>query len=141
MNGTKVFSDDLLLNITGGSLGRCALVPDTFEEGNVSQHVCIIRLLRGIAYYYHYLVLSPYFQKFVFKSTTGAGREGLPKYNLEQFVIPLPPLAEQQAIVERVDKLLAMVDDLEKQVSERKGQSRQLMRSVLKEAFGSEREQ
>ncbi len=52
-------------------------------------------------------------------------------------LIPLPPLPEQQAIVERVDKLMTMIDKLEKQVTERKEQSQMLMQSVLKEAFES----
>ncbi len=49
---------------------------------------------------------------------------------------PLPPLAEQKAIVERVDNLLALVDVLEKQVNERKVLAEELMQSVLREAFG-----
>lgn len=53
-------------------------------------------------------------------------------YNL---LIPLSPPVEQQAIVERVNKLMAMIDELEKQVTERKGQAEQLMQSVLQEAF------
>ena len=48
---------------------------------------------------------------------------------------PLPPLAEQKAIVYRVEKLLSMVNELEKQVFERKEQSEQLMQAVLREAF------
>ncbi len=52
---------------------------------------------------------------------------------------PLPPLAEQRAIVKQVEKLLSMVDELEKQVSERKEQSKQLMQAVLKEAFEGRR--
>src|SRR5690554_200182 len=54
---------------------------------------------------------------------------------LNHILIPLPPFTEQQAIVERVEKLLSMVDELEKQVSERKEQSEQLMQAVLREAF------
>lgn len=135
MNGTVVLSGDLLLNITGGSLARCARVPDEFNEGNVSQHVCIIRAANINKDLLHLLVLSPFFQKFIFSSTTGAGREGLPKYNLEQFAIPLPPLAEQNAIVERVDRLLESVNALELQVTERKSYAQQLMQAVLKEAF------
>jgi len=45
MNGTVVKPTDILLNITGASIGRSALVPDDFDEGNVSQHVAIIRLI------------------------------------------------------------------------------------------------
>ncbi len=37
--------NDLLLNITGGSIGRCALIPNDFITGNVNQHVLIIRLI------------------------------------------------------------------------------------------------
>jgi hypothetical protein len=50
-------------------------------------------------------------------------------------VIPLPPLAEQQAIVARVDSLMAMITELEKQVAERKEQAQKLMQAVLREAF------
>ena len=44
MAGTQVRPKDLLLNITGGSIGRCCRVPDDFGEANVSQHVAILRL-------------------------------------------------------------------------------------------------
>lgn len=55
--------------------------------------------------------------------------------NLCLFLFPLPSLSEQQEIVMRVNKLLDMIDELEKQVSERKEQSEMLMQSVLREAF------
>jgi len=63
------------------------------------------------------------------------GRANLSMLNVASFLFALPPLAEQQAIVDRVEKLLSMVDELEKQVSERKEQSEQLMQAVLREAF------
>jgi len=44
MGGTAVQPGDLLLNITGGSIGRCCSVPTGCGEANVSQHVAIIRL-------------------------------------------------------------------------------------------------
>ncbi len=135
MKGTAVLAGDLLLNITGGSLGRCTLVPSQFNEGNVSQHVCIIRVITISSEFIHKLILSPQFQKRIFQYTTGAGREGLPKYNLEQFIIPLPPLAEQKAIVNRVDTLMRVISELGGKVSERKEQSEKLMQAVLREAF------
>jgi len=137
MKGTVVIAGDLLLNITGGSLGRCALVPREFNEGNVSQHVCIIRGFLVCEAFMHKIILSPLFQKMVFESTTGAGREGLPKYNLEQFVVPIPPFDEQQVIAKSVDNLVGIVGELEKQVSARKEQSKMLVQSVLREAFSS----
>ena len=55
--------------------------------------------------------------------------------DIEPLLIPLPPLAEQNAIVERVDRLLEFVNALELQVTERKSYAQQLMQAVLKEAF------
>lgn len=135
MNGTIVLANDILLNITGGSMGRCALVPEDFEEGNVSQHVCIIRPVRVDRYYFHKIILSPYFQKFIFSSTTGAGREGLPKYNLEQFVIPLPPLSEQKRIVAEIEKQFAKTKALKAHIIANQQATEQLLKALLHQAF------
>lgn len=135
MNGTIVLANDILLNITGGSMGRCALVPEDFKEGNVSQHVCIIRPLQVDRNYFHKIVLSPYFQKFIFSSTTGAGREGLPKYNLEQFAIPLPPLSEQKRIVAEIEKQLAKTKQLKEHIIANQQATEQLLKALLHQAF------
>lgn len=72
------------------------------------------------------------------KGNIASGGTSAGNFNLEKirtFPIPLAPLAEQQAIVARVDSLMAVIDELEKQVAERKGQTRLLMQTVLREAF------
>ena len=112
MIGTEVCSKDLLLNITGGSLGRCAIVPDDFLVGNVSQHVCIIRTICVLPSYVHAFILSSLFKKSM--SITGSGREGLPKYNLEKMYLSLPPLAEQQRIVEEIERWFKLIDIVER---------------------------
>lgn len=111
MIGTEVNAGDLLLNITGGSLGRCAVVPDDFGHGNVSQHVCILRPIFVHPKYFHCLILSSDFTKAM--NLTGSGREGLPKYNLEVMNFPLPPINEQKrivAIVQIFQNILSLLD-------------------------------
>jgi type I restriction enzyme S subunit len=120
MSGTAVQPGDLLLNITGGSIGRCCLVPSGFNEANVSQHVAIIRVaIDGIQCYLHQLVLSPFFQSFVLSEQTGAGRGGLPKNRMDRIPAALPPLAEQHRIVAKIDELMALCDRLEATQRER----------------------
>ena len=111
MVGTEVQANDLLLNITGGSLGRCAIVPNEFSKGNVSQHVCILRTIIVLPAYLHLFIISEYFSATMILS--GSGREGLPKYSLEIMQFPLPPYEEQKRIVAAVDKWFALIDTLE----------------------------
>ena len=63
------------------------------------------------------------------------GQSNINATKLREYIFTLPTLAAQQAIVERVDKLMVMIDELEKQVSVRKNQAEMLMQSVLREAF------
>ena len=111
MIGTEVLPKDLLLNITGGSLGRCAVVPSDFERGNVSQHVCILRTVQVLPEYLHCFIISDYFSDTMILS--GSGREGLPKYSLEAMMIPIPPLAEQSRIVTSIDQWISFIDSIE----------------------------
>ena len=111
MISTEVIAGDLLLNITGGSLGRCTVVPDNFSRGNVSQHVCILRPIFVLPHFFHCLILSFYFKKAM--NLTGSGREGLPKYNLEIMNFPLPPIEEQKRIVATVRTFLKILNLLD----------------------------
>ena len=111
MIGTEVHSKDLLLNITGGSLGRCAIVPADFQIGNVSQHVCIIRSILVLSSYIHTFIFSPFFKKTM--NITGSGREGLPKYNLEKMFLPIPPLKEQERIIKEIEYWFTFIDTIE----------------------------
>lgn len=113
MANTVVFPNDVLLNITGASLGRSTIFPETLVEANVSQHVTIIRLCEAkMVKYFHLSVMSPMFQKLVWNRQVGMAIEGLSKKVLEMFEFPLPPIAEQARIVEKVNQLFEICDEL-----------------------------
>jgi type I restriction enzyme S subunit len=113
MAGTKVYPNDILLNITGGSLGRSTIIPEDAEEANVSQHVTIIRPAnRDTRFFLHLCIISPYGQQLIWGRQVGANREGLSKKVLELFEIPIPPLNEQQRIVHKVNELFSLCDKL-----------------------------
>jgi len=111
MSGTKLRPRDVLLNITGASIGRCAFVPDGFGEGNVNQHVCIIRPAAKLNYkFLTYCLSAPWGQDQIFSSFTGASRQGLGQRDLGEIQVPLPPLPEQQRIAAYLDVSCAAID-------------------------------
>lgn len=136
MKGTKVQPKDLLLNITGGSIGRCALVPDDFNTANVSQHVAIVRLIElGLREYMHSLIVSPQFQQTIMDVQVGVSREGLSMTKLKMFLVPLPSLKESQMISKKVNSLMALCDQMEQNIEQNTKQLEDLMQSCLKEVF------
>ena len=142
MANTVVKEKDILLNITGASLGRCALVPDKFSTANVSQHVSIIRPTNEeTRNFLHLCILSPYVQKMIWNRQVGMAREGLSKKVLEQFEIPLPPLEEQQRIVKKVSQLMSICDSLENKLKESINISKSFADTVVVSITGTEIEE
>ena len=127
---------DILTNIVGASIGRTAIY-DLDDNANINQAVCILRYTHKyvIKLFFLHWMNSPIVINKMHEDEFAPGRANLSMLNVASFLFALPPLAEQQAIGDRVEKLLSMVDELEKQVSERKEQSEQLMQAVLREAF------
>ena len=141
MKGTKVQAEDLLLNITGGSIGRCCIVPKDFDTGNINQHVAIIRsVLSENGCYLHKTICSPYFQNMIIEVQTGAGREGLPKNKMDNILIPFPPLEEQKVIVVKVESLIQKCQALGQEIKTSEANAQILMQAVLKEAFEGKKE-
>lgn len=100
MSGSQVRPNDVLLNITGASIGRVCAVPADFNEGNVNQHVCIIRPKTGqVSPLYLASYLSTEFiQREILFEQNGASREGLNLSSIRSIIILLPPLEAQHEI-------------------------------------------
>ena len=104
LSNTHVKPGDVLLNITGASIGRVCSVPDHFSEGNVSQHVCIIRpkknrLLSGFLASF---LSTAFMQREIRFEQNGASREGLTLHSIRNFKIVLPTISEQQHILAEI---------------------------------------
>jgi type I restriction enzyme S subunit len=114
MNATRVEGGDVLLNITGASIGRCAIAPFDIGEANVNQHVCIIRSKPGeidSSFLMHYLN-SYGGQDQINRFQAGGNREGLNFAQIRSMEIPLPPLPEQKKIAEilsGIDKAITSI--------------------------------
>jgi type I restriction enzyme S subunit len=77
----------------------------------------------------------------IFKNETGTANQGnIGADAIKKLIFPLPPLNEQKRIVEKLNELMALCDELEKNIEQSKLESEKLMRAVLQEAFSVKEE-
>jgi len=106
MSGSRVEPFDLLLNITGASIGRCAIVPEGIQRANINQHVLILRCIeRAMLGYVHTCIISPLVFKSIMDMQVGATKEGLSAQKAAQLLIPIPPVKEQHRIITALSSL------------------------------------
>lgn len=134
----KVEKDDLIVSCSGVTLGRISLIPADFERGIINQALLKIQLNKNIISneYFIKIFKSPFMQQNIFDKAKGSAIPNMVGVAvLKQIIIPVPPLAEQKRIVEKVDSLMALCDELEKRIKKSKEYSEKLMEAILKDMF------
>ena len=98
-----------------GSLGKFSLNKD-FNEGVIGSSLCIIRVYNEeiIPFFFYYLQ-TDLAQEVIKLVSNGTAQPNLSAENVRDFLIPLPPLTEQQQIVEKLNHLLTEIDELKTQ--------------------------
>lgn len=131
---TRLESGDILVSITG-EVGLLGLIPTGFGEAYVNQHTCVVRLFSEL----HNRFVPELFRSSLAQEQFNAPQRGIKNSfrltDVTEFLVPLPPLAEQIRIVAKVDELMALCDDLETQIKTTEIGSRQLLEAVLNKAL------
>jgi type I restriction enzyme S subunit len=111
MKNTWVEEYDVLLNITGASIGRICVYNQS-ESANVNQHVCILRPIQEqiTPYYLSYLISSKNYQDKIIGQQTGGTRQAFNMTQIKNFDIPLPPLEKQQKFQQLLSRLIEEIE-------------------------------
>ena len=133
----KLKKNDVVLCIRG-SLGKTAIYP--YEKGAIASSLVILRNI-GNSYnnYVLWFLKTPLFYCQINNNDNGTAQPNLSADNVANFLVPLPPLAEQKRIVAKIEELLPKVEEygkaqeklnkLNEELPER------LKKSVLQEAI------
>lgn len=128
-------SDDILYSREGGILGVACRVPPDVDLG-LGQRMMLIRSASICVPAFLELVLnSPIITNIALAKTTGGAAPRVNVATVKSYPIPIPPVAEQQQIVAKVDELMALCDRLEKQLALSEAQSGRFLGAVLHEAL------
>jgi len=114
MSQTRLQANDILLNITGASIGRSNIVPKSILPANVNQHVCIIRLRKNMnSRFISYFLKTQPIKYQILSLQQGASREGLNFQQVDNLLIILPvSMKEQEQIVNYIDQETPKIDQL-----------------------------
>jgi type I restriction enzyme S subunit len=136
MKRTWVKNGDILLNITGASIGRVAYFNGKNNTANVNQHVCIIRPQKAkiLPEYLSFLISIPNYQKKIFAMNAGATRQAFNFEQIKKFEIPFATLLEQQKFANLVKK----VERLKEKQSGSERELNDLFNSLMQRAFRGE---
>jgi len=129
---TELIEQDLLLNITGASIGRVSMIDNRISGGNVNQHVCIIRTITSCsdAAYIKYILLSPIGQNQIDSFQAGGNREGLNFPQIRSILLPLPPTKAEQEIIANI---LSDADDLIESLEQLIAKKRYIKQGTMQE--------
>ena len=133
MKSSRTYYGDILLNITGASIGRSAV--NTIKKGyaNLNQHVCIIRLKEH--YNYNFIgqfLISPKGQKKIFMAQSGGSREGLNFNEISKIKFSLPDeVEEQQKIGDFFSKLDRQIELEEQKLALLEEQKKGYMQKIF----------
>jgi type I restriction enzyme S subunit len=124
---------DILYTVVGATYGRPALV-ETDRLFCVQRHIAILKPPKSVEVGFLMAVLSsPLAYEQATASTTGTAQPTIPLGSLRNFLAPLPPLAEQRRIVAKVDQLMALVIELETQLTASRATAANLLDAVVAE--------
>ena len=134
---TNLKPGDICIVNTGATVGKLAIAPDDQKTYSTTfqKSVAIVKLVKDYVYnkYIKYYLVNDVPR--LMQKSWGSAINNLLLSDMRIELIPLPPLAEQKEIVSRVEKLLANVTELEEQITEREEMTKQLMQSIMKDAF------
>lgn len=133
-DSTEIKMFDVLLNITGASIGRSAVSDSRIAGGNVNQHVCIIRVRQDklSPALLNQFLISEHGQRQIDSFQAGGNRQGLNFAQIRSFAVPLPPTEiEQGRIADHLSSLDELITTQTKKIESLKNHKKGLMQQLF----------
>ena len=112
MKGFEVFPGDIIVSCAG-TIGETYVMPDKFEQGIINQALMRMKIFEPL-----YIPYFLTFFDFVLKKNARSGSKGsaiknIPPFEiLKNYLVPIPPLAEQRRIVAKLEEILPLCERL-----------------------------
>ena len=114
MKGFEVFPGDIIVSCAG-TIGETYVLPEGIEKGIINQALMRMMIFEPINQNYFLLFFDFMLKETARISSKGSAIKNIPPFDVfKNYLVPLPPLAEQKRIVACVDELMKRIDEMEK---------------------------
>ena len=128
-------NDDILISLTG-NVGRVCKIEQKYLPAYLNQRVEAFRIGDKIcSKFVYYFMQQQDFEKKCIENSKGVAQKNMSPEYIKKYLILLPPLAEQERIVEKIEALFADIDEGVEHLKLAQAQIKQYRQSVLKSAF------
>lgn len=102
---------DLVIARTGGTVGKTFVVENLQDEAVFASYLIRVMLNENISSkYIKFFTGSPLYWRQIIDKSQGTGQPNVNGKSLSNLILPLPPLAEQERVVERLEELLPLCE-------------------------------
>ncbi len=130
-----ISKDDVYISIAG-TIGKIGLIPQKLDGANLTENAAKVTNLNFIdKKYLVYMLNSSLCQEQITKSTISSNQPKLALFRIKQIALPLPPLAEQQRIVAKIEELFSQLDAGIEALKKVRAELKRYRQAVLKYAF------
>ena len=113
MQSFEVLPGDIIVSCAG-TIGETYILPNNIEKGIINQALMRMRLTSLLHISYFLIYFEYILKEEAAKSGKGTAIKNIPPFDVfKNFLLPLPPIAEQKLIVEEIEKIFAQIDLLE----------------------------
>ncbi|MDR9469540.1 restriction endonuclease subunit S, partial [Marinospirillum sp.] len=126
---------DILMAMTGGTVGKSYLVEVLPEPMVVNQRVATVKILAPIYAKYIYFLLKTKSVREVIENAKNSTNDNISMKDIQSFLVPLPPTKEQHRIVQKVDELMTLCDRLKERLNQASETHNQLAEAVVEGAL------
>ena len=131
----RAYPGDVIMNIVGPPLGKIAIIPEDLPECNFNQAAVLIRPIKKEMNYFIFWYLNELSEIRAIETKGVAGQDNISVTQAHNMRVPLPPLAEQNRIVQKLDELMQYCNELESSIKQSESQNEKLLQQVLREAL------
>ena len=110
---SQLHGGELMLSNIGASIGKAYIIPNLNQPMTLAPNSIIAKCSdETTTHFLRYTILSFYGQEILKRFTAGTAMPKFSKTQLRSILIPLPPLAEQQRIIDKIEQLDTYINQL-----------------------------